>query len=110
MKKIGSTSTGIVIVGMLPQEFDMLEASLNSKKSETKSGPDAHAMSVKKIAEYAGPRLKKLGAKKKDRVFRSIAAMFQTTGGIDEEKISQTFSELVRMQVLQEEDGKITYT
>ena len=109
MKKIGLTSTGNVVVEMSSEEFDALDLVISPKKSAAVAGPVAKTMSVKSIAEYAAPRLVKLGAKRKDGVIRSIAAMFQTTGGIEEAKISQVFSELVRLQVLQEDDGKIKY-
>lgn len=109
MKKIGTTSTGNLIVEMSSNEFDTVAQAIAAKKVPAVTGPVARSMSVKTIAEYAAPRLLKLRAKKKDGVLRSIAAMFQTTGGIEEEKISQVFSELVRIRFLQEEDSKIRY-
>jgi len=109
MKKIGLTSTGNVVVEMSSEEFDALDLVISPKKPAIAAGPVAKTMSVKSIAEYAAPRLVKLGAKRKDGVLRSIAAMFQTTGGIEEEKISQVFAELVRSQVLHENDGRISY-
>jgi hypothetical protein len=109
MKKIGTTSTGNIIVEMTSDEFDSLELTIVPKKKDEKIAPTTKPMTIKQYAEFAAPRLIKLQAKKKDGVVSSIKAMFQFTGGIEDGKIEQVFSELVRMRILQENGGQITY-
>jgi hypothetical protein len=110
MKKIGITSTGVIIVEMTSEEFDSLELAIVQKKKDEKATPSTKTMTIKEIADYAAPRLVKLQTKKKEGVFSSIKAMFQFSGGIEDGKIEQVFTELVRMRIFQENDGKIKYT
>ncbi len=109
MKKIGTTSTGNIIVEMSSHEFDSLELTIVPKKKDEKITPATKPMTIKEYADYAAPRLIKLQAKKKDGVLSSIKSMFQFTGGIEDKKIEQVFSELVKMRILQENGGKIIY-
>ena len=109
MKKISTTSTGNIIVEMTPEEFDSLELTIVPKKKDEIAPARNKPMTIKQYAEFAAPRLIKLQAKKKDGVLSSIKAMFQFTGRIEDGKIDQVFSELVKMRILQENGGKITY-
>jgi hypothetical protein len=90
MKKIGTTSSGMVIVEMTATQFDAL-AQIQTPPTTATSG--AHLEAVKMTpaerVSYVRERIAKLKPKKKDGVVRSVTAMFQFTGGITEPEIQR---------------------
>jgi hypothetical protein len=95
MKKIGTTSSGTVIVEMTAAQF---EALAQIQAPPTATTPAAHAAAVKMTpaerVSYVRERIIKLQPKKKDAVVRSITAMFQFTGGIADQEIQRIIGTL----------------
>lgn len=107
MKKIGTTSSGTVIVEMSAAQFDAL-AHFQGASALPPSAPVA--MSGAARAVYVRERIAKLSPKKKDGVARSIAAMFQFTGGISEADIQDVIARLQKEKFFAiDETGRVTY-
>lgn len=113
MKKIGTTTTGIVIVEMTTQEYDALQQ-LQVSPPASKVLADhevAPRMNHSERSSYVAERLKKLSPKKKDGVIRSIEAMFQFGGGIDSSEIEKVITTLQKQRFFSiAQDGRVTYT
>jgi hypothetical protein len=114
MKRIGSTTTGNVIVEMTADEFDSLDLEIRPKPQATPSAkPEPKSiqkpMSLKELVEYAIPRIQKSHPKKKASLAKFLEAMFKLHGGIEESKIEQIIEELKKRKMLKEVEGKITY-
>jgi len=114
MKRIGTTSTGNVLVEMTSEEFDSLDLTICSKTptapvAKVALAPALKQMSIKERAEYAIPRIQKSRPKKKASLVKFIEAMFQFNGGIDEPQIEQIIVELKKKKLLTEVERKITY-
>jgi len=115
MKKIGTTTTGSVIVEMTTQEYDALQqlqvvGSAPSSKAATDHEVAPH-MNHSERSSYVADRLKKLSPKKKDGVIRSIEAMFQFSGGIDSSEVEKVIATLQKQKLFSiAPDGRVTYT
>ena len=106
MKKIGTTSCGTVIVEMTVAQFDALSALQGAPPVH----PDVIAMPLVERVAFVRERIVKLSPKKKDGVARSIAAMFQFTGGISETEIEEIIGRLQKEKFLTiDESGRVTY-
>lgn len=115
MKKIGTTTTGSVIVEMTTQEFDALQQlQVGGSTPTTKVAADrevAPKMNHAERSSYVAERLKKLSPKKKDGVIRSIEAMFQFGGGIDSSEIEKVIATLQKQKFFSiTPEGRVTYT
>jgi len=115
MKKIGTTTTGGVIVEMTTQEYAALQHLKGGESIPASSGsvdqPVPLQMNHSERSAFVAERLKKLSPKKKDGVIHSIKAMFQFTGGIDSSEIDKLLSTLQKQKVLSiAPDGRVTYT
>ena len=115
MKKIGTTTTGGVIVEMTTQEYAALQHLKGGESIPASSGsvdqPVPLQMNHSERSAFVAERLKKLSPKKKDGVIHSIKAMFQFTGGIDSSEIEKVLSTLQKQGVLSiAPDGRVTYT
>ena len=114
MKKIGTTTTGSVIVEMTTQEYDALQQlQVSGSTPATKVAADhevAPRMNHSERASYVAGRLKKLSPKKKDGVIRSIEAMFQFNGGIESSEIEKVIATLQKQKFFAiAPDGRVTY-
>ncbi len=114
MKKIGITTTGIVIVEMTTQEYEalqQLQVGGSDSTSKGSAGQDvAPRMNHSERSSYVAERLKKLSPKKKDGVIRSIEAMFQFGGGIDASEIEKILATLQKQKFFTiAQDGRVTY-
>ena len=106
MKKIGTTSSGTVIVEMTAAQFDALSQLQGASKAPAVVGPTSLAEKV----DFVRERIAKLSPKKKDGVVRSIAAMFQFTGGVSEKDIEAIIGHLLKEKVFAiDESGRVTY-
>ena len=114
MNKIGTTSSGSVIVEMTPNEFQalqQLQGHSSPSKAQTAAAtqggiPLKHGERVTYVAE----RLKKLSPKKKDGVIRSIQAMFQFSGGLEESETEKLITALQKQKFFSiTHDGRVTY-
>ena len=115
MKKIGTTTTGGVIVEMTAQEYAALQHLKGGESIPASTGsvdqPVPLQMNHSERSAFVAERLKKLSPKKKDGVIHSIKAMFQFTGGIDSSEIEKVLSTLQKQGVLSiAPDGRVTYT
>jgi len=106
MKKIGSTSSGSVIVEMSEAQFEalsLIQATAKPNVVAPASSEPTNGLSLKEKIEYVRPRLAKLRPKKKDGAVKSIEAMFQFSGGIGSGEIQKILSALVK-------EGALTIT
>ena len=121
MNRIGTTTTGNVIVEMTPLEFEALEQIKGTSPATTvkapaapisapEGQPGAAQMSHPELVEYVAVRLQKLKAKKKDAVVRSVEAMFQFTGGIGMPTVEKVLATLQHQGIVViSSDGKVSY-
>ena len=106
MKKIGTTSSGTVIVEMTAAEFDALRQVQGAAAVQQA----ADKMSVAEKVAYVRERIAKLSPKKKEGVARSISAMFQFTGGISEADIEEIVVRLQKEKFFAiDETERVTY-
>lgn len=106
MNKIGTTSCGTVIVEMTVAQFDALSALQGVPHAQ----PAEVAMTLAERVTFVRERIAKLSPKRKDGVARSIAAMFQFTGGISDREIEEVISRLQKEKFLAiDEIGRVTY-
>ena len=115
MKKIGTTTTGSVIVEMTTQEYDALQQlQVSGSTPAAKVAADhevAPRLNHSERASYVAERLKKLSPKKKDSVIRSIEAMFQFGGSIESSEIEKVIATLQKQKFFAiAPDGRVTYT
>ena len=115
MKKIGTTTTGSVIVEMTTQEYDALQQlQVGGSAPSAKAATDHEAaprMNHTERSSYVADRLKKLSPKKKDGVIKSIEAMFQFGGGIDSSEVEKVIATLQKQKFFSlAPDGRVTYT
>ena len=115
MKKIGTTTTGSVIVEMTTQEYDalhQLQAGGSTPIPNVATDQEiAPRMNHSERSSYVAERLKKLSPKKRDSVIRSIEAMFQFGGGIDSTEVEKVIATLQKQKFLSiSPDGRVTYT
>jgi hypothetical protein len=111
MKKIGTTTSGTVIVEMTTTQFDALA---QIQAPPVANNPVHHTEGPKRtFAEtdaYVRERIVKLKPKKKDGVVHSIKAMFQFTGGISEQEIEKVLQNLQKTKFVTIDDfGRVTY-
>lgn len=113
MKKIGTTSSGSVIVEMTSEQYEALTKIQAPQKIEIKEKiekNDTNQMTLKEKVEFVEARIGKLKPKKKDGVIRSISAMFQFTGGVTDQEIQKVISELQKREYLKiDANSKVTY-
>lgn len=107
MKRIGTTSSGSVIVEMTAAQFDALSRQQRTSPTE----PIPNTMSLADRVTYVRDRIVKLKPRKREGVARSISAMFQFTGGITETDIEKIITCLQRENHLTvDETGRVAYT
>lgn len=114
MNKIGTTTTGNVIVEMTTNEYEALQQLLvgGSTPVEDIAEDDevSPRMNHSERASYVAERLKKLSPKKKDGVIRSVEAMFQFGGGIESSEIEKVIATLQKQRFFSiAPDGRVTY-
>lgn len=114
MRKIGTTSNGMVIVEMTVKQYEALHQLHQDMATTATRGaaPSAAAakMSHSQRVEYVADRLKKLSPKTRDAVVHSIEAMFQFTGGIEADEVEKLLMTLGRKNFFQiAPTGKVTY-
>lgn len=108
MNKIGTTTSGTVIVEMTADEYAALPQSLPTKpRTQSPAKPPLPLKAVSAVKQLASPqadvdrvalvkkRLLKLNPKKRDALAHCIETMFQFTGGI---KAAQVDSIITRLQ------------
>jgi hypothetical protein len=94
MKKIGSTSSGIVIVEMTDAEFTRLE-----KSQAVASGPLKRMTHDERVV-YARERLAKSKPKIKEAAIHLIRDMFQFHGGVTQEEAERVIASLQKEKFL----------
>lgn len=106
MKKIGTTSSGAVIVEMTAAQFN----ALTQFQQKADVQPTADNMTMSEKVGYVRDRIAKLSPKKKEGVARSISAMFQFTGGISEAELEEVVGRLQKEKFFAiDETGHVTY-
>jgi hypothetical protein len=111
MKKIGITLSGTVIVEMTEAQFDAL-AQIHAPPRAALSGVPSGIgkMTADQRVSYVRERIAKLKPKKKDGVVRSIAAMFQFDGVIDQQEIQRVIGGLQKEKFFAiDSDGRVRY-
>lgn len=127
MKKIGTTSSGTVIVEMSTAQFDAL-MQIHTPQQTPSAQPtpaaktvspavmttavkdSASSMTPAQLAEYVAKRIAKLRPKKKDALVHTIATMFKLTGGIDAPTIERVIAGLQKSRFITvDAEGKVTY-
>lgn len=107
MKKIGTTTTGNLIIEVTKEEYDEL-LERNTKPVAAQTG--VSSMSHAELATYVADRLRKLAPKKRDGVVRSIEAMFQFNGGIAPAELEKLLATLQKRKFFAiASDGKVAY-
>ena len=118
MKKIGTTSSGTLIVEMSAETFHALSQLLTASQLHAGSsdfiGLPTPAVENTQAANTATPeklafikkRILKLKPKKKAGLIRSIAAMFQFKGGIPEQEIQTIIKNLQKEKILVIDENK----
>jgi len=131
MKKIGTTSSGTVIVEMSASQFDALmqihtpEQTLTAQppppvdtEAKAKSSAvlttvvkdSASSMTPAQLVDYVAKRIGKLKPKRKDTLIHSIETMFRLTGGIDEPAIGRVIAGLQKTKFITiDAVGKVVY-
>lgn len=114
MKKIGTTTTGSVIVEMTTQEYGALQQLQVGGSTPAENVAADHEvaprMNHSERASYVAERLKKLSPKKKDGIIRSVEAMFQFSGGIQPSDIEKVIATLQKQKFFSiAPDGRVTY-
>ncbi|KLU05726.1 hypothetical protein RISK_002358 [Rhodopirellula islandica] len=93
MNKVGTTSTGSVMVEMTAQQYEALRQLTKPSPSPAPAvTPSAKVTDAKPISraekiEHVKQHLKKLSPKKRESVVNSIRAMFQNSGGISQSEV-----------------------
>lgn len=136
MKKIGTTSSGTVIVEMSAAQFDALtqiHAPLQTPPTQPPPAPktqpaapaaktvspavmtaaakdSASSMTPAQLIDYVAKRIVKLKPKKRDALVHSIETMFRLTGGIDAPTIERVIAGLQKSQCISiDAANKVTY-
>ena len=119
MKKIGTTLSGTVIVEMTAVQYDAL-AQIHAPAPPPSTPPvtakpevvaEVAQMSPTDRVAFVRERISKLRPKKKEGVVRSITAMFQFTGGIDDREIQRVIAALQKSKFFAiDGEGRVTYT
>ncbi|EMB17487.1 hypothetical protein [Rhodopirellula europaea] len=116
MNKVGTTSTGNVMVEMTAQEYEALrQLTKPSPSPDPAVTPSAKVMDAKSMSraeriEYVKPRLMKLSPKKRESVVRSIKAMFQHSGGISQPEVDAMIKALQKTGYFKiATSGKVAY-
>ena len=110
MKKIGATSSGTLIVEMSAEAFRAL-SQLQTTPTPAKNPQlqTAKTANTENLA-FVKKRILKLAPKKKGGLIRSIAAMFQFKGGIEEQEIQTILKNLQKEKILAiDENNRVTY-
>ncbi len=109
MKKIANTVAGTVIVEISQEHFEALQKIITPKKGPPTTGVKK-TMTKAELIDYVSVRLNKLRPRKLPGVEKSISAMFNFTGGIDESEIKAIIAELKKKKLLiVDNDGKVSY-
>jgi hypothetical protein len=116
MNKVGTTSTGNVLVEMTAQQYDALHRLTKPSPSPPPAvAPsarvtDAKSMSRAEKIEYVKPRLKKLSPKKRESVVSSIQTMFKHSGGISQSEVDAVIKALQKSGFFTiANSGKVAY-
>lgn len=110
MKKIGTTSSGTLIVEMSTEAFhawSSLQAPLTP--TENPQSQAAKTVNPEKLA-FVKKRILKLKPKKKAGLIRAISSMFQFKGGVSEQEIATIIKNFQKEKTLAiDENNRVTY-
>ena len=114
MRKIGSTSTGSVIIEMTAAQYAAFTQVMGAPATVDEPGEKKEAprpvMAVKRKQGYVRNCLSQLRPDTRKEVFRSIRAMFHGSGGIRDTEIDQMIDSLVKDHYFSiDENGDVTY-
>ena len=112
MHKVGTTSSGMVIVEMTKEQFDALsKITAPSKPPHPHQGSSESAsMPFAEKVDFVKPRIVKLGPKKPDSLKKGIKSMFNFTGGISDKEVDKIVAKLERDEVIFiSTTNKVTY-
>jgi len=115
MNKIGTTSSGSVIVEMTAHEYNALQQLQGGRSVSRAKEPEIHEealhMDHADRVSYVAERIRKLSPKKKDGVIRSIEAMFQFSGGISSAEVDKVIATLQKQKFfLIDPNGRVSYS
>ncbi len=101
MQKIGTTTSGSIIVEMSIEEYEIISkiAVRESAQPQQASDNSSHTSFDEKVA-FVRPRLLKLAPKKSDALVRSVKTMFNFTGGISDEEANRIIVKLKKDRVI----------
>lgn len=109
MKKIGTTSSGTIIVEMSVETFHALSQLRLLPTPAVENTQAANTATPEKLA-FIKKRILKLKPKKKAGLIRSIAAMFQFKGGIPKQEIQTIIKNLQKEKILAiDESERVAY-
>lgn len=119
MRKIGSTSTGSVIIEMTAAQYAALTQVMGPKPGTEEPGTDGlekkeevtrPVMAVRRKQGYVRNCLSQLRPDTRKEVFRSIRAMFHGSGGIRDTEIDQMIDSLIKDQYFSiDANGDVRY-
>src|SRR5438045_4169452 len=111
MNKIGTTTSGTIIVELTPAQYDNLaqfQTSQTTAVSIAKS--EITKMTTAEKVGFVRERIVKLNPKKKEGLIRSISTMFQFNGGIGNQEIQKIIGSLQTEKVLAiDTNERVTY-
>lgn len=110
MKKIGVTNSGTIIVEMSAETFHALsQLQATPTPAKNPQPQSAQPADLEKLA-FVKKRILKLKPKKKAGLIRSIAAMFQFKGGIEEQEFQTIIKKFQKEKILSiDENNRVAY-
>ncbi|MGC9452683.1 MAG: hypothetical protein ACP5I4_14690 [Oceanipulchritudo sp.] len=111
MNKIGTTSAGMVIVEMTASQFDALQQFTGSDgRTEPPVRSEAPAIALKRKLAYVRSCLLKIQPANRDELFRSVKALFHSSGGISDSETNQILHILEKESfIVFGEDGEVRF-
>ena len=107
--KVGTTSTGMVIVEMSAEQFDAL-SKISAPAHPRQESNEAACMSFADKIDFVKPRITKLGPKNIDSLKNGLKNIFNFTGGISDIEVDKIINKLKKDKIIFiSTTNKVTY-
>ena len=102
MQKIGTTTSGTILVEMTTEEYEAIsKIAVRGEPTHPKQPSDQSSlMSFDEKVAFVRPRLLKLAPKRSDALVRSVKTMFNFTGGISDDEANRIITKLKKDRVI----------
>jgi hypothetical protein len=109
--KIGTTSSGSILVEMTKEQYEALAKIAGPPKAHPhQKSEESKLMSFTDKLAFVKPRIIKLAPKKLDGLKRGVQTMFNFVGGIDDKEIDKIINALKSQGVIKISDAnKVAY-